>query len=116
MTGPGLDASLDDLLRLSPDDLANEFADLLETLDAQVADHRFIGGPVLPPVSRDLDEDQWALIDAAEPTLRLIAPAGSGKTHSIVNKVLGLVHTGTKVDRIALITFDNASKQELHAR
>jgi DNA helicase-2/ATP-dependent DNA helicase PcrA len=111
MNRPDLEASLDDLLSLSPDALANEFAELLESLDSQVASQRFAGGPTIPPVSTDLDADQWALIDAPEPTLRLIAPAGSGKTHSIVNKVLALIHTGTRLERIVLVTFDNASKQ-----
>jgi hypothetical protein len=47
--------------------------------------------PALRPFRPAADEDQLSLIHAPHQTIRLIAPAGSGKTQTIINRVLYLV-------------------------
>ncbi|MFO0628784.1 MAG: UvrD-helicase domain-containing protein [Polyangiales bacterium] len=50
-------------------------------------------------------------------TPRLVsAGAGSGKTHRIVEEVVGLVRGGVSVDRIAAVTFTEAAAAELQER
>jgi len=108
--------SLDELIRLSPDELASQYQELVDSLEDHVQAQKLTGGQHLPPISTELDQHQRKLITSTARTVRLLAPAGSGKTHCIVNKVLALVHAGMSPARIVLLTFDTTSKNELSAR
>jgi len=59
------------------------------------------------------DEHQYKVIHADEQTVRLVAPAGSGKTQTVVNRVLNLVKHGTHPDRILMLTFDTSAARAL---
>lgn len=111
-----LSDSLDRLVNLPPESLAAEFEDLVASLKDVVGHRSIRTGPTIPAVSTELDEFQRALIDSNARTIRILAPAGSGKTHCIVNKVADLVHHGVETVRIVLLTFDNASRAELQSR
>src|SRR5262249_27747618 len=39
----------------------------------------------------------------------LVAPAGSGKTQTVINRVLHSVKSGTRPERILCLTFDNSA-------
>lgn len=106
----------DRLVNLPPESLAAEFADLVAALSDDVTRRAVRTGPTIPPVSTDIDDFQRALINSTATTVRLLAPAGSGKTHCIVNKVAALVRDGISAERILLVTFDNASRSELQNR
>jgi DNA helicase-2/ATP-dependent DNA helicase PcrA len=111
-----IEDSFDQLIKLAPDELAAQYEDLVAALEETLESQRVTSGPVLPRVSTDLDDHQRELIDSSAQTIRLLAPAGSGKTHCIVNKVLALVNAGGSAARILLLTFDNASRTELQDR
>jgi DNA helicase-2/ATP-dependent DNA helicase PcrA len=111
-----IEDSFDQLIKLAPDELAAQYDDLVAALEETLESQRVTSGPVLPRVSTDLDDHQRKLIDSSAQTIRLLAPAGSGKTHCIVNKVLALVNAGGSAARILLLTFDNASRTELQER
>jgi DNA helicase II / ATP-dependent DNA helicase PcrA len=69
------------------------------------------GGQSFAPAA---DDDQLALIHANEhQIIRLVAPAGSGKTQTIIHRMLQLTKTGTRPDRILCLTFDNAAGKAL---
>jgi hypothetical protein len=57
----------------------------------------------------DADGDQRRFITSEARTIRLLAPAGSGKTQSIVNRVLRNVALGHSLGRFLVLTFDNAA-------
>lgn len=59
------------------------------------------------------DEHQHKVIHADERTIRLVAPAGSGKTQTVVNRVLNLVRAGARPDRILVLTFDTSAAKAL---
>ena len=65
-----------------------------------------------------VDEDARRVIaDSLDETLFVEASAGTGKTASLVGRVVGLVRTGrTELDRIAAITFTEAAAAELRDR
>jgi len=46
------------------------------------------------------DEFQKKIIESREPTIRLVAPAGSGKTQTVIHRVLSRIRDGTKPERI----------------
>jgi hypothetical protein len=55
------------------------------------------------PFSADADAAQRAFIEARSQTIRLLAPAGSGKTQSIANRVARCVSDGMKPDDRAIV-------------
>jgi DNA helicase-2/ATP-dependent DNA helicase PcrA len=59
------------------------------------------------------DEHQHKVIRAEEKTVRLVAPAGSGKTQTVVNRVLHLLKNGHRTERILVLTFDTAAAKAL---
>jgi DNA helicase-2/ATP-dependent DNA helicase PcrA len=61
----------------------------------------------------DADDDQRKFIECPADTIRLLAPAGSGKTQSVVNRVLTQVAAGQSLDRFLILTFDNAASLSL---
>lgn len=57
----------------------------------------------------DADQYQTRVIEAADRTIRVLAPAGSGKTQTVVNRVLWNMRNGLKANRMLVLTFDNAA-------
>jgi len=74
------------------------------------------GRPALKAFEPSADDDQLSLIHAPHQTIRLIAPAGSGKTQTIINRVLHLAKKGTRPDRILCLTFDNSAVTALREK
>jgi hypothetical protein len=60
------------------------------------------------------DKFQRAVIDSQHRTIRVLAPAGSGKTKTVINRVLRLVADGLKPERILVLTFDRAPASSLN--
>jgi len=97
-------------------DLAEDFeireqvqADLLRRITEAPVDSRAALSDYVPTA----DEHQYKVIRADEQTVRLVAPAGSGKTQTVVNRVLHLVKHGTHPDRILVLTFDTSAAKAL---
>jgi DNA helicase-2/ATP-dependent DNA helicase PcrA len=62
------------------------------------------------------DEHQQRVIDATESTVRLVAPAGSGKTQTVIHRVLSRIRDGLKASRILVLTFDRAAASSLQTK
>jgi DNA helicase II / ATP-dependent DNA helicase PcrA len=97
-------------------DLAEDFeireqvqADLLRRITEAPIDSRAALSDYVPVA----DEHQYKVIHAEEQTVRLVAPAGSGKTQTVVNRVLHLVKHGMHPDRILVLTFDTSAAKAL---
>jgi len=97
-------------------DLAEDFeireqvqADLLRRITEAPVDSRAALSDYVPTA----DEHQYKVIHADEQTVRLVAPAGSGKTQTVVNRVLNLVKQGMHPDRILVLTFDTSAAKAL---
>lgn len=63
-----------------------------------------------------VDEYQKRVIECRSRTIRLVAPAGSGKTQTIVERVLGRIVEGVPPSRILVLTFDRAARRSLAER
>lgn len=59
------------------------------------------------------DVYQQRVIDERSRTVRLLAPAGSGKTQTMINRILTRVREGVAPDRILLLTFDRSAAGSL---
>ena len=95
--------------------LDDEFADfdvreeLERQLEERLTEIDLDARPALKAFQPSADEDQLSLIRAPHQTIRLIAPAGSGKTQTIINRVQHLAQQGTRPERILCLTFDNSA-------
>lgn len=75
---------------------------------AQAVNARLIGAP---------SDEQWAMILCRAPLARIFAGAGSGKSSTLVLRVVFLLcHLEVDPKRLTVISFTNASCSELHER
>jgi DNA helicase-2/ATP-dependent DNA helicase PcrA len=102
--------------------LDDEFADfdvrdeLERQLEKRLTELDLDARPALRAFEPAADDDQLSLIHAPHQTIRLIAPAGSGKTQTIINRVLHLAKQGTRPERILCLTFDNSAVRALREK
>jgi DNA helicase-2/ATP-dependent DNA helicase PcrA len=85
---------------------------LEERLSASDLDQR----PALKSFEPSADEEQLSLIHARGEILRLVAPAGSGKTQTIINRILHAARNGSRPERLLCLTFDNAAAKALRGK
>lgn len=69
-----------------------------------------------PAVQRDLDEPQRRAVGHRGGALRVLAPAGSGKTKTMINRVASLVADGTPAGSIIVIAFNTKAAEQLEQR
>jgi len=63
-----------------------------------------------------VDEHQRRVVECRARTIRMVAPAGSGKTQTIVERALGRIEEGAPASRILVLTFDRAARASLVER
>jgi DNA helicase II / ATP-dependent DNA helicase PcrA len=72
---------------------------------------------ILDTFSIDADADQRRFIVSDKDTIRLLAPAGSGKTQTIVNRILYKhIQNGTPLRAFLVLTFDNSACASLREK
>jgi len=113
-TPPGAADDLPGLIAF--DDLFSQDADLKERIDRIVERVEANDHTTAAEFTAEADADQRKFIDCPADTIRLLAPAGSGKTQSIVNRVLTRVAGGAPIDRFLILTFDNAASLSLREK
>lgn len=87
-------------------------ADLIKRLEESSVDTR----DALLNFSPVADEFQTKVIEAKENTIRVIAPAGSGKTQTVANRALFRIREGLNPKRILIVTFDNAAASSIASK
>lgn len=99
--------------------MVDEFEDF-ELRQSLLADlqHRISETPVdvrdaLAAWRPDADEFQRQVIGHQSQVLRVVAPAGCGKTQTLINRVVHRVSQGANAKRILMLTFDNAAVTSL---
>ncbi|MDY0110950.1 MAG: ATP-dependent helicase [Candidatus Krumholzibacteria bacterium] len=69
-----------------------------------------------PPRPLRLDAQQAAAVRAGAGVVQVIAPAGSGKTSVLIERVKELLHRGATASRILCATFNKDARLEIAAR
>lgn len=101
------------------DDLDIEFdfelrQEALETLESRLAQAPVnIYEALRSYVPQGADEYQKQVILSQANTIRVVAPAGSGKTQTVLNRVVHRVQQGLTPKRILILTFDNSATNSL---
>jgi len=73
-------------------------------------------GPATAHVQADLDAAQRAAVEHAAGALRVLAPAGSGKTKTMINRVGALVAAGVPPGSILVLAFNTKAAEQLEER
>lgn len=66
--------------------------------------------------SADADEFQRQVVESSATTVRVVAPAGSGKTQTVINRALFSISRGVSPRRIVILTFDNSAVRSLRTK
>jgi DNA helicase-2/ATP-dependent DNA helicase PcrA len=72
--------------------------------------------PFVAPLLDALDPEQRAAATLPDGPAQIIAPAGSGKTTTLIARLGVLLTRGVPAERIAVVTFNREAAQELSAR
>ncbi len=88
----------------------------LDSLQEQAKRTALNAGPPLPLHRIVADDDQKRVINATGNTIRVIAPAGSGKTQTMINRVLFKASASEPADRFLILTFDRSAASSLTSK
>jgi superfamily I DNA/RNA helicase len=67
-------------------------------------------------IDEDLDPSQQAAVALVSGPVRVLAPAGSGKTKTLVNRVLHLLNQGIPAGQILALAFNKKARDEMQDR
>lgn len=67
-------------------------------------------------VDNDLDSSQQAAVTSLNGPIRVLAPAGSGKTKTLVNRILHMLNQGIPAEKILALAFNKKAKDEMQER
>ncbi len=68
------------------------------------------------PLDDDLDPSQMAAVDSIAGPIRVLAPAGSGKTKTLINRILNLLNQGIPAEKILALAFNKKARDEMQER
>ena len=68
------------------------------------------------PLDDNLDESQLKAVKSLVGPVRVLAPAGSGKTKTLVNRIYYLLNQGIREENILALAFNIKAKEEMQAR
>lgn len=72
--------------------------------------------PLSPTFSELLDPEQLAAVTATAPSLRILAPAGSGKTRVLTSRLRHLLEHGYEPERISALAYNRRAAQQMGER
>ncbi len=67
-------------------------------------------------IDSDLDQSQKKAINNITGPIRLLAPAGSGKTKTLINRIVNLINNGIDPNKILALAFNKKAKDEMERR
>jgi DNA helicase II / ATP-dependent DNA helicase PcrA len=68
------------------------------------------------PIDEDLDPSQMAAVQSVAGPIRVLAPAGSGKTKTLINRILNLLNQGIPPEKILALAFNKKARDEMQER
>jgi DNA helicase II / ATP-dependent DNA helicase PcrA len=73
---------------------------------------------IFPTYAMDtnLDPSQQAAVESVNGPTRVLAPAGSGKTKTLVNRILYLLNKGVPAEKILALAFNKKARDEMQER
>jgi DNA helicase II / ATP-dependent DNA helicase PcrA len=114
-------------VQIASNNLHTNFPELYNALRMEqliwLLDHRalpksakaFAGEPIYP-LDMDLDHSQGQAIRHVYGPVRVLAPAGSGKTKTLINRIIHLLNHGVPAGQILALAFNKKAAEEMAER
>jgi len=67
-------------------------------------------------IDSDMDESQNKAKEFITGPIRVLAPAGSGKTKTLINRIINLINNGIPAQRILTLAFNKKASEEMRLR
>lgn len=64
----------------------------------------------------ELDDSQRKAVESLNGPIRVLAPAGSGKTKTLINRILHLLNQGIPAEKILALAFNKKARDEMQER
>src|SRR6266498_3737797 len=100
------------ICRFSGSDIYGNVDQCIETIQ-QTLNYRTYPSYAL---DNDLDASQQAAVTCADGPTRVLAPAGSGKTKTLVNRIIYLLNQGIPAEKILALAFNKKARDEMQER
>jgi DNA helicase-2/ATP-dependent DNA helicase PcrA len=100
------------ICRFSGSDIYGDVEKCIETIQ-QTLSYRPYPSYAL---DNDLDASQQAAVTCGPGPIRVLAPAGSGKTKTLVNRILFLLNQGIPAEKILALAFNKKARDEMQER
>jgi len=68
------------------------------------------------PLDADLDSDQLEAVESLSGPVRVMAPAGSGKTKTLINHLINLLNNGIADESVLSLAFNRKAAKEMRRR
>jgi hypothetical protein len=81
----------------------------LSRLEERLGNCRVDDSAPIKSFATSSDPDQRNVIADKAQTIRVVAPAGAGKTQTQINRLIQNVSEGMRPDRVLMLTFDTAA-------
>lgn len=81
----------------------------IEALQQRIRESTVSERQSIAPCAGSIDSHQSAVVHSQAPTIRMVAPAGAGKTQTVINRLLQRIAQGVHPARMLMLTFDNAA-------
>jgi len=67
-------------------------------------------------IDNNLDQSQKKALNHLTGPIRVLAPAGSGKTKTLINRIVNLINNGIDPNKILALAFNKKAKEEMEQR
>ncbi len=94
-------------------------SDIFHDVEGCIAHLKKSLGHKRPPnyaLDSELDESQQRAVRCVNGPIRVLAPAGSGKTKTLINRVLHLLNQGIPAAKILVLAFNKKARDEMQER
>ena len=100
------------ICHFSGTDIVSDMESCIETIKKRLEYEDFPSYPI----DDDLDPSQRAAVDTISGPIRVLAPAGSGKTKTLINRILNLLNQGISPEKILALAFNKKARDEMQER
>ncbi len=103
-----------EVLRLTGSEIHYDVAECVERVKERLSQIQHV--EIEKSIDENLDDSQKASVECITGPIRVLAPAGSGKTKTLINRIIHLINSGVPENQILALAFNTKAREEMAAR